>query len=81
MAKIIPAETSCPSKDWTLEYLGFIMSMVEHKGQGDKDVFDDVYYATSYVCVDSDAEVLPNSHKAHNDGSFIYMEGADTSWF
>ena len=55
------------------------MSMVEHKGQGDKDVFDDVYYANSYVCVDSDAEVLPNSYKAHNDGSLIYMEGAHCS--
>ena len=57
------------------------MSMVEHKGQCDKDLFDDVNYAFSYVCVDTDAEVLPNSYQAHNDGSLIYMKGADTSWF
>ena len=76
---MIPAKTSCPSSDWTLEYNGFIMSMEEHRGQGDNDLFDDGFYATTYVCVDSDAEVLPNSYQAHNDGSLIFMVGADCS--
>ena len=76
---MIPAKTSCPSSDWTLEYNGFIMSMEEHRGQGDNDLFDDGFYATTYVCVDSYAEVLPNSYQAHNDGSLIFMVGADCS--
>ena len=76
---MIPAKISCPSSDWTLEYQGFIMSMAEHNGQGDNDLFDDDFYATSYVCVDSNPETLSGYASGGNRGSLIYMVGADCS--
>ena len=75
---MIPAKTSCPSSDWTLEYKGFIMSMAEHAGQGNTDLFRVAFFATSYVCVDSDPETLSDDVQ-HNDGSLIYLVGADCS--
>ena len=75
---MIPAKTSCPSSDWTLEYNGFIMSQAEHDGQGVTDLFSDAHYATSYVCVDSDPETL-GDYVPHNEGSLIYLVVADCS--
>ena len=75
---MIPARTSCPSSDWTLEYQGFIMSMAEHGGHGDTDLYKKIFFATSYVCVDSYPETL-GGYVTHNEGSLIYMVGADCS--
>ena len=75
---MMPAKTSCPSGDWTLEYKGIISSMAEHDRQGDTDLFDDRYYATSYVCVDSDPETL-GVNITYPEGSLIYLVGADCS--
>ena len=75
---MIPAKASCPTSDWTLEYKGFIMSMAEHDGQGDTDLFRVAFFATSYVCIDSDPETLSDDVQ-HNEGSLIYLVGADCS--
>ena len=74
---MIPAKISCPSSDWTLEYQGFIMSMAEHRGQGDTDLYNVEFHATSYVCVDSNPETLSSYASGGNRGSLIYMVGAD----
>ena len=62
---MIPAETNCPSSDWSLEYRGFVMSEQESSDRG----------STSYICVDENPESLTtNSAEVAEDwnGGFLY---------
>ena len=68
---MIPAKTSCPTSEWTLEYKGFIMSMAEYNTGGVDDFLDN-YHATSYICVDSNPESLTSKPYDHNYGSLLY---------
>ena len=57
---MIPATNKCPS-GWTKEYHGYLMT--SHHGHK---------HASEYVCVDSDAEVVPGSH-GNTNGALLYV--------
>ena len=57
---MIPATNKCPP-GWTKEYHGYLMT--SHRGHK---------HASAYVCVDSDAEVVPGSH-GNTNGALLYV--------
>ena len=62
---MIPAQTKCPSSDWSLEYRGYVMSEADSSERG----------STSYICVDENPESLTtNSSEVAEDwnGGFLY---------
>ena len=59
---MIPATNKCPSR-WTKEYHGYLMT--SHDGHK---------HASEYVCVDSDAEVVPGSGShVDTNGALLYV--------
>ena len=61
---MIPAKQTCPSADWTEEYIGYLMS-------------ESISYSASmYVCVDKSMEVIPGS-EALTGGAWIFHVEAD----
>ena len=55
-----PARNDCPS-GWTQEYWGYLMA--PHYGHK---------HASTYICVDQDAEYVPGSH-ANTDHALLYV--------
>ncbi|XP_071817227.1 uncharacterized protein [Apostichopus japonicus] len=59
---MVPGRTECPTgeRDWNLEYKGILMS--QHHSQT----------RTEYICVDAEAEVIPETSGNHN-GALLYI--------
>ena len=58
---MIPAKTQCPSS-WTREYFGYLTAE------------RDLYYRSSFECVDNDPEVIPGSSSHLNGALFFYTK-------
>ena len=72
---MLPAQTRCPSSEWTLEYSGYLMSSASH---GDPSGTPTTrYYRTSYVCVDTDFESFSTRHNTAWEGSPLYLVQAE----
>ena len=75
---MIPAQTRCPSSDWSLEYRGYVMSEAEssqHSVSPDDFSMVSDRGPTSYICVDENPESLTtNSAEVAEDwnGGFLY---------
>ena len=53
---MVPAAVRCLNSNWVLEYKGYIMAALTN--DLDKSYIKDIYYKTSYICVDQKAESL-----------------------
>ena len=61
---MIPARVNCPDDSWTREYSGYLMT--------DSDrVAGSNFYRTKFICVDREAEVVPNT-ASNGDGALLY---------
>lgn len=58
MQLMIPARVNCPDDSWTREYSGYLMTA-------------DSFYRTEFICVDREAEIVPNS-VGNGDGALLY---------
>ena len=63
MQLMIPAKLSCPDDSWTREYNGYLMTQSE--------ATNDRFYRTKFICVDREAEVIPNTGASAN-GALLY---------
>jgi hypothetical protein len=59
---MVPARTDCPDDSWTREYSGYLMT--------NSDVSSG-FHRTKFICVDREAEVVPNS-ATNADGALLY---------
>lgn len=73
--RMIPAQTRCPTSDWTLEYSGFLMTSATHGDPSGKSTTH--YYRTSYVCVDTDFESFASKPNSGWHGSPLYLVQAE----
>ena len=56
---MVPARVECPDETWTREYSGYLMT--------DSHLF----HRTKFICVDRDAEVIPNT-ASNRDGALMH---------
>ena len=63
---MIPARVNCTDDSWTKEYSGYLMT-----NSDTTDVEPVSFYRTKFVCVDREAEVIPNTSSSV-DGALLY---------
>ena len=61
---MIPARVNCTDKSWTREYFGYLMTNTDITS-------GDTFYRTNFICVDREAEKIPNTG-ADVNGALLY---------
>ena len=64
---MIPARVNCPDDSWTREYSGYLMTNSDSDG----------FHRTRFICVDREAEMVPNTPSDAN-GALLYHVRVDS---
>lgn len=76
---MIPAKTSCPTGNWTLQYKGFVMTAADQHSLNDP--VKDKWFKGTYECIDELAEGAPFKPVGTFEGAPIYTVKADCDKF
>ena len=66
---MVPARVNCPDDSWIKEYSGYLMT------DTDSSVFNN-FHRTKFICVDREAEVIPNTHADRNGALLFHVRVA-----
>lgn len=73
-----PGTNECPNTDdWDILYTGYIMSEWQNEGAAGDRASDN--YRSEYICVDSDADVIPDSSAANIEARLSHVHVDCTS--
>ena len=71
---MIPGQTRCPSSEWNVEFVGMLMSELEHAESKSQDFSESNYRsAMQYICVDDNAESVRGPTAGTSTGAYLHL--------